>query len=127
MYKKLNNQRYYLKDHATTDVDFERFIEISSFYSLNIFSCFSFKSKLISIFTNDFITDFEAATILLEKLRADDPYRLEDMDVLSNMYYVNGQKSDLANLAHHCDEIDKFRVETCCVIGNLLQNSIFIF
>jgi len=62
--------------------------------------------------------DFDNATLLLEELRREDPYRLEDMDVLSNMYYVNNRKAELSNLAHHCSEVDKFRVETCCVIGN---------
>ena len=61
--------------------------------------------------------DFDNATLLLEELRREDPYRLEDMDVLSNMYYVNNRKAELSNLAHHCSEVDKFRVETCCVIG----------
>lgn len=27
-------------------------------------------------------------------------------------------KAELANLAHQCSNIDKYRVETCCVIGN---------
>ncbi len=26
-------------------------------------------------------------------------------------------RADLAHLAHHCCGIDKYRVETCCVIG----------
>jgi len=51
-------------------------------------------------------------------MRDNDPYRLDDMDILSNMYYVNGQRTELAHLAHHCTQIDRFRVETCCVVGN---------
>jgi len=26
-------------------------------------------------------------------------------------------KSELAYLAHRCSELDKYRVETCCIIG----------
>jgi len=29
-------------------------------------------------------------------------------------------KSELAYLAHHCCELDKYRVETCCIIGKLV-------
>jgi len=39
---------------------------------------------------------------------------------------VNGRqemKSELAYLAHRCSELDKYRVETCCVIGELLYCS----
>lgn len=28
-------------------------------------------------------------------------------------------KSELAYLAHRCSELDKYRVETCCIIGKL--------
>ena len=28
-------------------------------------------------------------------------------------------KSELAYLAHRCSELDKYRVETCCIIGRL--------
>ena len=52
-------------------------------------------------------------------MRDNDPYRLDDMDILSNMYYVNGQRTELAHLAHHCTQIDRFRVETCCVVGKI--------
>lgn len=29
-------------------------------------------------------------------------------------------RADLAHLAHRCCDIDKYRVETCCVIGKFL-------
>jgi len=30
-------------------------------------------------------------------------------------------KAELAYLAHHCCEIDKYRVETCCVLGEAMN------
>ena len=62
--------------------------------------------------------EFDEAIVILEQVRAEDPYRLDDMDILSNMYYVKGRRADLAFLAHHCSEVDKYRVETCCIVGN---------
>ncbi|XP_060518320.1 cell division cycle protein 23 homolog isoform X2 [Cylas formicarius] len=47
-----------------------------------------------------------------------DPYRLDNLDTYSNLLYVLEMKNDLANLAYKVVGIDKYRVETCCVIGN---------
>ncbi|KAK9510715.1 hypothetical protein O3M35_005449 [Rhynocoris fuscipes] len=55
---------------------------------------------------------------VFKKLRQVDPFRLDNMDTLSNLLYVREMKVDLAFLAHKASEIDKYRVETCCVIGN---------
>ena len=52
------------------------------------------------------------------KLQNVDPYRLEHMDIYSNLLYVKEMRRELAHLAHHCSNIDKYRDETCCVIGN---------
>lgn len=46
-----------------------------------------------------------------------DPYRLDNLDTYSNLLYVKEMNTQLADLAHTVVTIDKFRVETCCVIG----------
>lgn len=51
-------------------------------------------------------------------LQAEDPYFLDIMDVYSNMLYVLDKKSELALLAQHCVKADKYRPETCSVLGN---------
>ncbi|KAF6201127.1 hypothetical protein GE061_005574 [Apolygus lucorum] len=51
-------------------------------------------------------------------LRKIDPFRLDNIDVLSNLLYVKEMKTELTYLAQEACEIDKYRVETCCVIGN---------
>lgn len=33
--------------------------------------------------------------------------------------FFQEMKAELAYLAHHCCEIDKYRVETCCILGEL--------
>lgn len=46
------------------------------------------------------------------------PFRLDALDHYSNILYVLNQRPKLAFLAHLCSEIDKFRPESCVVIGN---------
>ncbi|KAK3096228.1 hypothetical protein FSP39_024698 [Pinctada imbricata] len=62
--------------------------------------------------------EVDMALNFFNDLQEMDPYRLEDMDIFSNLLYIKEMKADLANLAHRCCDIDKYRVETCCVIGN---------
>lgn len=53
-----------------------------------------------------------------------DPYRLDNMDIFSNILYVKENKARLSYLAHKAHEIDKYRPETCCIIGfiNIIKN-----
>jgi len=48
-----------------------------------------------------------------------DPYRLEHLDIYSNVLYIKDERTALSHLAHRACEIDKYRVETCCIVGNL--------
>jgi hypothetical protein len=40
------------------------------------------------------------------------------MDIYSNILYVKEEFAALSALAHRCAAADKYRPETCCVIGN---------
>lgn len=62
--------------------------------------------------------DVDRAIATFNQLQQVDPYRLDNMDTFSNLLYVKEMKAELAYLAHHCCEIDKYRVETCCILGN---------
>ncbi|KAJ1929592.1 Anaphase-promoting complex subunit 8 [Tieghemiomyces parasiticus] len=62
--------------------------------------------------------EFEEAESLFDWLFRQDPYRLDQADVYSNILYVMESRPKLSYLAHHCAEVDRFRPETCCVIGN---------
>jgi anaphase-promoting complex subunit 8 len=46
------------------------------------------------------------------------PHRLDSLDHYSNILYVLGLRPKLAFLAHLCSNLDKFRPESCVVIGN---------
>ena len=46
------------------------------------------------------------------------PHRLDSLDHYSNILYVLNLRPKLAFLAHLCSGVDKFRPETCVVVGN---------
>eukprot|EP00466_Bigelowiella_natans_P013716 jgi/Bigna1/90153/estExt_fgenesh1_pg.C_630098 len=62
--------------------------------------------------------DFDEAQRLFQLLQRQDPCRLEAMDVYSNILFVKECKAELSFLAHNAIKIDKYRPETCCIIGN---------
>ncbi|DAZ98338.1 TPA: hypothetical protein N0F65_007145 [Lagenidium giganteum] len=62
--------------------------------------------------------DFDQAQEHFEALALVDPYRVETMDVYSNVLYVKEDKTELSRLAHRMLRVDKYRPETCCIIGN---------
>ncbi len=61
--------------------------------------------------------EFDTAQGLFEDLLKKDPYRLENVDIYSNILYVKEDKAKLSFLAHRANETDKYRPETCCIIG----------
>ncbi|KAJ2676405.1 anaphase-promoting complex component apc8 [Coemansia sp. RSA 1085] len=62
--------------------------------------------------------EFEDASRLFAQLQKTDPHRLDLMDIYSNILYVMEDRARLGELAHRCAQLDRFRPETCCVIGN---------
>lgn len=62
--------------------------------------------------------DVIKAIEIFQQILAADPYRLENLDMYSNLLFVREQKTEMAHLAHKAVEINKYRPETCCVIGN---------
>jgi len=60
----------------------------------------------------------DQAVDYFKQLSEVDPFRLDNMDTYSNLLYVKEQRVELAHLAHRTNQIDKYRTETCCVIGN---------
>ncbi|KAI8636467.1 anaphase promoting complex subunit 8, partial [Parasitella parasitica] len=62
--------------------------------------------------------DYNESLLMFEELRRAFPSRLEDMDVFSNLLYLQDSKDKLCVLALECDKIDKYRPETCCVRAN---------
>jgi anaphase-promoting complex subunit 8 len=64
------------------------------------------------------LRQFGPARACFEQLHAKDPFRMEDLDVYSNVLYVEEDRVGLSHLAHTAVKVDKYRPETCCVVGN---------
>lgn len=61
--------------------------------------------------------DFGHAEVQFEKILQLDPYRIDDIDVFSNILYVTDNKLKLSRLAHEFLALDKDRPEVCCLVG----------
>ncbi|CAA2971030.1 anaphase-promoting complex subunit 8 [Olea europaea subsp. europaea] len=64
------------------------------------------------------LREFEVVEVIFEELLRNDPYRIEDMDMYSNVLYAKECFSALSYLAHRVFLTDKYRPESCCIIGN---------
>ncbi|CAI6297434.1 unnamed protein product [Periconia digitata] len=62
--------------------------------------------------------DFDEAESIFSEILISEPHRLDNLDNYSNILYVMNYRAKLAFLAQLASNTDKFRPETCCVIGN---------
>eukprot|EP00730_Choanoeca_flexa_P000155 TRINITY_DN10070_c0_g1_i2.p1 TRINITY_DN10070_c0_g1~~TRINITY_DN10070_c0_g1_i2.p1 ORF type:complete len:635 (+),score=127.88 TRINITY_DN10070_c0_g1_i2:64-1905(+) len=60
----------------------------------------------------------DQAETLFAQMRGIDPYRLDNLDIYSNILYVENKSADLCHLAQEAHVIDRYRPETCVVLGN---------
>jgi anaphase-promoting complex subunit 8 len=74
------------------------------------------KNCLAMFFHN--LSDYDNSLEMFFQVLAKDPFRFENMDILSNILYVKEKHNELGKLAIRCFEIDKYSPETCCVLGN---------
>ncbi|XP_037958698.1 cell division cycle protein 23 homolog [Teleopsis dalmanni] len=84
--------------------------------SVGFKKCVYITSQLALAFHNK--RDVDKAIEVFKTLQDADPYRLDNMDTYSNLLFVKELKTEMAQLAHKAVEINKYRPETCCVIGN---------
>lgn len=61
---------------------------------------------------------FDQALDMFKKLKQIDPFRYETMDLYSNILYIKEDFGELAHLAYETFTNDKYRPQTCCVLGN---------
>jgi len=74
------------------------------------------KSQIATALYN--IRDFDASVEHFKDLHEADPYMLDHADTYSNILYIQDERSELSYLAHHVSEVDKYRTESCGVVGN---------
>jgi anaphase-promoting complex subunit 8 len=64
------------------------------------------------------VRDYDSAHEHFLSLSEREPYRLDHMDAFSNVLYVKDQKVALSHLARRSVTVDKYRPETCIIVGN---------
>ena len=74
------------------------------------------KTQLAVVFY--FLRELEQALMWFRETAEDDKYSLDHKDVYSNILYVKEDRVGLSHLAHEAVVIDKYRPETCCIVGN---------
>lgn len=105
---------------------FEHSIYIKSqiakiYYSLRGNHLLFWVFSLILVIENcGFDLDGIQAASKFSEIHKEDPYCLDSMDVYSNVLYVQINQPELAQLAHQAFEVDKYRVETCCIVGKVI-------
>jgi tetratricopeptide (TPR) repeat protein len=61
---------------------------------------------------------FEQSADVFNLIQQESPFALHNLDIYSNILYVQEQRSQLSLLAARCMQLDKFAAETCCIVGN---------
>lgn len=64
------------------------------------------------------LTDYETAHVWFDRVMDLDPFRLTGMDCFSNLLFVKEARAELSHLAHQVFKIDRYRAESCVVVGN---------
>lgn len=64
------------------------------------------------------LRNLDGAIQIFQEIRHEDPCNLDFFDAYSNVLYVKGLRAELGSLAHAANQVDPFRVETCCCIAN---------
>lgn len=62
--------------------------------------------------------EYELCASIFETVFSKNPYLLDRCDEYANVLYVLNDRPKLSLLAQRCDKIDKYRPESCIVIGN---------
>lgn len=96
--------------------DIDMFIE-ELHYLHTIFPNFTYLKAQNALLNYNYM-DYMNAENLFDQIVKSDPYRLDDLDIYSNILYVMQKHSKLAYLAQFTSHVDKFRPETCCAIAN---------
>lgn len=72
---------------------------------------------LLCLYPKNFIDVYEANSIFWA-MTLSDPRRLDFVDHYSNLLHTLASQERLAFVAQLCSAVDRYRPETCCVVGN---------
>ncbi|KAI9007949.1 hypothetical protein CLU79DRAFT_878242 [Phycomyces nitens] len=72
----------------------------------------------LELFANRPCLEYKQASDLFQDIQEKHPYRIEGLELYSNMLFLESNAEKLSLLADQCMRVDKYRTETCCVIAN---------
>ena len=67
-------------------------------------------------------SELELAIAEFEHIEKRDPFRVDSVDVFSNLLFVTERRVQLANLAAKLMQVAKYTVQTCSVVGKSILN-----
>ncbi len=106
-----------LQESTRTQKNYEVFCYDICFALLAFFQESAYVLNLLALLFQN-LSDYENSYNFFSAIRSVDPYRMESMDIFSNILYVREQNNELGQLAISAFETDKYVPETCCVLGN---------
>ena len=63
------------------------------------------------------VSEYGSAETQFKRIRELDPFRIDDIDILSNVLYVSENRLELSKLAHEVLALERDRPEICCLVG----------
>jgi hypothetical protein len=87
------------------------------------FAWLVFSKSLLSAVVELPCLEYEQAEHQFDTILRIDPYRIDDIDIFSNILYVQDNKLKLSRLAHDYLTLDKDRPEVCCLVGESVDPS----
>ena len=93
---------------------------VASFTQLDISNSFPRVAPIIALEAEIHYNDrnFEKSAQIFTELRENYPYRLDGLELYSNLLFVKEDLAALSQLAQELSQIDKYRPETLTVLGN---------
>ncbi len=115
-----------MKNFYLASILSEKVKHVESFdkYSLDLLTgllCFFKESAwIISNIAQHFYqkNDYDTAVQVFHELLSREPYRLESLDIYSNILYVKDNQKELGALAYNAFQNQKYCAEANCIIGN---------
>ncbi|KAL8788759.1 MAG: hypothetical protein Q9195_007166 [Heterodermia aff. obscurata] len=112
LFGKFEELQNILPELPSTDITHEALTRLESIFPKSHF----LKTERALLYYH--AKDQQEAEKIFSALLKDDPYRLDSFADYSNILYVMEKRPQLAFLAQAATATDKFRPETCCVVGN---------
>jgi len=117
----LNLKNHWMKDFflASAYLELKMHEEALKRYErlMGVFRCSGYIQAQIATVQYS-MRDLDEAEMKFEDLLRTDPFRVDSMDIYSNLLYAKESLTALSFLAHRVFLTDKYRPESCCIIAN---------